>query len=445
LLSSQVARAAEAQLKDCPEFLEQPVIVLAGPNCPGGIVGLVASRLVERYGKPAIVFSIPPEGPARGSARSVEGLNITAAIARQKDLLLSYGGHPMAAGLALEPQNIPAFRVRLARTVEQFVGEVPLLPTLQIDAWMELPQVSMELVNALETLAPFGPGNEKLVLAAHDLRVESAAKIGRNRDHLKLTVADPAGVSQTVLWWNGAEEALPAGRFDLAYCLRAADWRGAPELQLELVDFRLIEPAAVEVEASGIEVIDYRHCADPAAVLAELRAQPSLQVWAEAGEKKAVHGLDREELSASDRLAVWTTPASAEAFSQALEKVRPRQVYLFAVTEPAQSPAEFLQRLGGLVNFILNRRGGQAALSALVAAAAQTHTVVRFGLEWLAAQGQIQFTSFGDELTLARGNSSIDPERSARLWQDLQFLLAESAAYRNHFRQAEKDSLLPQL
>jgi single-stranded-DNA-specific exonuclease len=137
LLTSQVYQAAEAQLRADPSLLTQPAIVLGNPAWPGGVVGIVASRLKERYNKPVILFNTAEGEPARGSARSIEGLHITEAIAAQSDLLLGFGGHPMAAGLSLAQENLPAFRKGLCKTIEGMLGKSAREePTLQIDAWM---------------------------------------------------------------------------------------------------------------------------------------------------------------------------------------------------------------------------------------------------------------------------------------------------------------------
>ncbi len=143
LLTSQVYRAAEAQLRDDPSLLEQPAIVLGHPSWPGGVVGIVASRLKDRYNKPVILLNTAEGEPARGSARSIEGLHITEAIALQKDLLLGFGGHPMAAGMSLVQENLPAFRMRLGKTIEKMLGDVVYEePSLQIDAWIPLEELN---------------------------------------------------------------------------------------------------------------------------------------------------------------------------------------------------------------------------------------------------------------------------------------------------------------
>ena len=110
LLTAQVYRAAEEQLVADPALLRQPILLLEQPSWPGGVLGIVASRLVERYRKPALLLSRGADDVWRGSARSIEGLHITQAIAANREKLLGFGGHPMAAGLSIHDENLPDFR-----------------------------------------------------------------------------------------------------------------------------------------------------------------------------------------------------------------------------------------------------------------------------------------------------------------------------------------------
>jgi single-stranded-DNA-specific exonuclease len=250
LLTNQVYQAAEAQLRADPSLLTQPAIVLGNPAWPGGVLGIVASRLKVRYNKPVILFNTAEGEPARGSARSIEGLHITDAIAAQSDLLLGFGGHPMAAGLSLEQEKLPAFRKGLGKTIEGMLGEAAREePTLQIDAWVSLDELTLDLANSIERLAPFGAGNPSLTFASRGLTLRSAAALGRGGEHIRLNVEDENGNQQSILWWNGAVEEMPAGKFDLAYSLRASTFRGERQLALEFVDFRVVEEVAVEVKS----------------------------------------------------------------------------------------------------------------------------------------------------------------------------------------------------
>jgi len=444
LLCNQVTQAAEAQLRLNPALLSMPVLVLGHPAWPGGVVGIVASRLVERYHKPAILFSTPAGGPAHGSARSVEGLNITAAISAQKEILLNFGGHPMAAGLALEADKLDEFRMRLSQTVTEMMSGIRKEKNLEIDGWLGLPEANLDLAEALEQLAPYGPGNEKLILATHALKIASVATIGRNKEHLKLSVSDENGNSSTVLWWNGSidKDTLPEGRLDLAYNLRASDWRGAPQVQMEFVDFRSLAEQPVEVRGSRLEVIDYRNAPEPSQVLSTLREGHSILVWAEGEAKKQVDGQDRNGLAPADAFAIWTIPPSSQDLHLALDTVHPGIVYLFGVSAPIETPETFIARLSGLLKFAVTSRAGKVSLPALVAATAQRSITVQKGLEWLVNQGKIGIQAEKEtELVVSYGTPRKDPAGASNLWAEIQSLLAETAAYREHFKRADKDAL----
>jgi single-stranded-DNA-specific exonuclease len=445
LLCNQVTRAAEAQLRADPTLLAQPILVLGQPAWPGGVVGIVASRLVERYHKPAILFSTPVGQAAHGSARSIEGLNITAAIAVQKDLLLNFGGHPMAAGLSLETEKLDEFRRRLSKTVSDMMDGIRTERGVEIDGWLTLPEATLDLAKALERLAPYGPGNEKLTLATPGLRIQSKTPIGRNQEHLKLNVFDEDGNSRTVLWWNFAEEkdSLPEGRIDLAYSLSASDWRGTPQVQIEFVDFRMLAGQPVDVKGSQLEVIDYRNENDLSQILSTLREQSSIMVWAEGEQKKQVGGKDRNELAPAEALVIWTIPPSPQELHLALEKVHPKIIYFIGASALVETPEAFIARLAGLLKTVINARAGKITWSALAAATAQRMVATRIGIRWLVSQGTIVIDmENGDDLVILKGASMKSSAEAAKLWEEMKVLLLETAAYREHFMRADKDSLL---
>ena len=197
MLTRQVYEAAEAQLRENPSLLTEPVIVLSHSGWPGGVAGIAANKLAERYHKPAILLNEAEDGILRGSARSIEGLHITNAIAAQKEILRGFGGHPMAAGLSLAKEDLPAFRKGLSKAVEKQLGEVVFEePALQIDAWLGLNEITLELAESLEALAPFGAGNPPPTLASRGVTIKSAAALGKTKEHLRLTVEDASGKTQ---------------------------------------------------------------------------------------------------------------------------------------------------------------------------------------------------------------------------------------------------------
>ncbi|GAB4568203.1 MAG: single-stranded-DNA-specific exonuclease RecJ [Anaerolineales bacterium] len=428
LLTKQVTDAAEAQLKENPDLLNQPAIVLSHPNWPGGVVGIVANRLVDRYHKPAILFNESDDGILRGSARSIEGLHITEAIATQKDILLGFGGHPMAAGMSLKKEDLPAFRKGLSKAIERQLGEVIREePALQIDAWLALSDLSLDLADSLELLAPFGAGNPELTLATRSVTLKSAIPLGKTKEHLRLNVEDENGEIGSFLWWGGAGEELPPTetKFDVAYTLRGTSFRGQKQITLQFKEFRVTEEKPVEIQKSGIEIRDMRLQSS------NLNLQPSTLIWAEGPDRSA--GVNRLELAQADELTIYTTPPSPAELRKALEIVQPKTVYVFGISPSEQKPDEFLTYLAGLCKFVLNQRRGKTTVSELAAASAARESAIQLGLEWLAAGGQLTVSIEEDAVLLSKETREKNPYLQAELFTALRGVLNETSAYRKYF------------
>ncbi len=446
LLTRQVLQAAVAQIEREPALLDSAALVLAHPDWPAGVIGIAASALVERYQRPAILLSSPAGQPARGSARSIEGVDITACIAQAQDLLLSYGGHPMAAGMALDPANLPAFRRTLSRAVSAQIQAAggQRERVLQLDGVLRLDELSLELVEDLERLAPFGAGNPSPVFAIRDLAISSSAAIGREREHLLLNLEDRAGNVQKALWWGGTAWPQPDGRFDLACSLRASDFRGQREVQVEWVNFRPIAAESIQLESASLQIIDQRTAAHPRQVLEALRAEGDLAIWAEGAARQKLNGQERTRLSRATRLAIWTAPPGRQELLAALNQVNPQVVILFGL-EPETADAQgFLSRLSGLAKYLLNPSNPQPAkieLARLAGETAQSEAAVRFGLQWLAAQGHLTFTLDEDgSLLLSPGTGQTGADGEAWLGK-VRSVLDEAAAFRRFFAATDSDLL----
>jgi len=437
LLTSQVYEAAKAQLRAHPEVLTEPAIVLTHPNWPGGVVGIVANRLVDRYHKPAILLNESEDGIMRGSARSVEGLHITEAIASQKDILHSFGGHPMAAGMSFDADKLNEFRRGLGKAIEKQLGEIVFEePTLQIDAWLELNELNLELASSLEMLAPFGAGNPALTLASHGVTLKSLSTIGKTQEHLRMNIEDANGNAQSILWWSGAGEELPesGSKFDIAYSLRASTFRGQKQVTLQFEEFRVTEEKPVEVKKAKLEIIDRR---------SNVGGLESLKVgtliWVEGAEKSK--GKSRFELQQADEFVIYTTPPSPVELRKVLEIVKPKVVYVFAIPPAEQKPDDFLTHLAGLCKFVLNQRRGKAIISELASAMATRESAIQIGLEWMSATGQFSVSMEENQITLSAEKQEKNQYLQAELFIALKGILNETAAYRKYFGCADLKTL----
>lgn len=426
LLTSQVYQSAEAQLKENPKLLDEPAIVLSHPNWAGGVVGIVANKLVERYRKPAILLNESEDGILRGSARSIEGLHITDAIATQKNILLGFGGHPMAAGLSLKKDNLIQFRKGLGKALEKQLGDIVYEePTLQIDFWLALSDLNIDLADALELLAPYGAGNPELTLATRNVILKSKTEIGKTKEHLRINIEDEHGNTQSILYWGGAGADLPenGSKIDIAYSLRASSYRGQRQVNLQFQDFRIVEEAVIESREPRLEIKDFR--------LKAFDLQPSTLTWAEGADKPK--GKSRFELTPADEFAIYTVPPSPAELRKALDIVKPKTIYVFGVLPSEEKPNEFLNRLAGLCKFALNKKAGKTSIQELASAMASREIAIELGLEWLRANGGLTVHMDEGQVTLLNEKGEKNPYLQAELFIALRGVLSETSAYRKYF------------
>ncbi|MBL8089891.1 MAG: single-stranded-DNA-specific exonuclease RecJ [Anaerolineales bacterium] len=432
LLTSQVYQSAEAQLKENSKLLDEPAIVLSHPNWAGGVVGIVANKLVERYHKPAILLNESEDGILRGSARSIEGLHITEAIATQKNILFGFGGHPMAAGLSLKKDDLIQFRKGLGKAIQKQLGDIVFEePTLQIDSWLSLNELNIDLADSLELLAPYGAGNPELTLATRNVILKSKTEIGKTKEHLRINIEDENGNTQSILFWGGAGTDLPenGSKIDIAYSLRASSYRGQRQVNLQFQDFRIVEEAVVEIRESGFDIRDLR--LQPST----FNLQPATLIWAEGADKSK--GKSRFELTQADEFAIYTTPPSPAELRKALEVVQPKTVYVFGVLPTEEKPDEFLNRLAGLCKFALNKKEGKTSIQELASAMASREIAIEIGLQWLVANGGLTVDVDEGPVTLSNEKQEKNPYLQAELFIALRGILNETSAYRKYFATTE--------
>ncbi len=443
-LSKQVTAAAQDQLDHDPGLASLPILVLSHPHWPSGVLGIAASRLVEHYARPVVLISTPPGEKARGSARSIEGVDMRAALAAHAELFDSFGGHPMAAGFSMSPDRVPELRRGLVRTIADSVGGHLPERELCVEAYVSLPALTLDLAEQLGRLAPFGPGNPPVYLATQGVRATSARTMGRTGDHRMVQLQDEDGHVVTAFWWHSGGLSVPEGQFDLAYVLRVDRFEDEPCLRLEWVDARGVERPHLEVSkaVSAPEIADYRGLVEPLPVLRAVWEEGRTQVWSEAVNPPSFDALARQQLREMPVLVVWTIPPSARVLAQALATARPLLVYLFAVDPALDSPRVFLQRLAGLIKHALEAYGGRLEWGALAAAMAHRLETVQSGVEWLISRGQLSMTSMGPEAVVVRGGGESDPKTAQRSRARLEELLRETAAYRRYFRGADAQSLV---
>ena len=451
LLTSQITAAALEMVNRTPQLLDYNALVLTHPAWHAGIVGIVASRLVEEFSRPAVLLLNPPGEAARGSARSIPGVDIGASIAGCAHLLIGHGGHPGAAGLSLQPENIGAFRRELDRQIELHrTDDGP--PSLSIDAELRLDEIDLNLVGEIQRLAPFGNGNPTPQFLSRGLRIVHDQRMGRDGAHRKFTVQQAAdGPQWPVLWFNHNDGELPPEPIDLVYTLSINEYRGERTVQLMYVAARPAEQLTVEPLADKSSKPRIRDLRRQTVQLGELPT-PRDAIWFAEGTQlgEAVTYVPRTEAQPHAALVLWTIPPSPVVLKSVLERVEPRRIFVCGQSTTNDRLDFVLQQTAAMCKYALAREG-RLDISRMAARLGTTEGVIRHSLLWLECKELIRIAEWlEDDALRIEAPGPIDPSTPATaerradrdiLQAELDAQLAEVAAYRRYFQRAKLDEL----
>jgi len=202
-----------------------------------GVVGIVASRVLQEFYRPTIIIG-GEGGEWRGSGRSIAGFDLAAVLRECDDLLLRHGGHAMAAGLSIAPDKIDLLRQRLNELARRSLKPEDLQPPLRLDAEVGLDEINFEMLAELEKLKPTGQGNPAVQFCSRSVtHARPLQRMGAEKQHVKLWLTDGAATHEAV-WWNGGEKSLPVGRFDVAFAPQVNEFNGRRTVQLKILDWQ---------------------------------------------------------------------------------------------------------------------------------------------------------------------------------------------------------------
>lgn len=217
-------------------YKEKKSIVLCQSHWHKGVVGISASKIVDKYHRPTIILT-EVDGMAVGSARSVAGFNIHHAISECADLLENFGGHTFAAGLSMKKENLEAFQNRFEEVVASSIQPQELEPRIHVSGELNFDEISFKLWNIIKQFAPFGPGNRRPIFVTRNVQDTGSSRIVK-KEHLKLSVQqNNSPVMNGIGFWMAAYyERIAASDFDICYVLETNHWKGKTTLSINLKD-----------------------------------------------------------------------------------------------------------------------------------------------------------------------------------------------------------------
>lgn len=242
-LDKKITEEAVAVLDNCEEMANRKTITIFNKEWHKGVIGIVASRLTEKYYKPAVVLTLS-NNMITGSARSVTGFDIYKAIESCKDILENFGGHTYAAGLTVKQENLAEFERRLEAFADENMVEEQMEPTLDIDMELSLGEINQKFVNEMKMLNPYGQDNQKPIFFTRRVKDAGASKmVGKGLEHIKLDVVDRTTQSPvSAIAFNMkrfGDHVLSGAEFDICYTIEENTYNGNTSIQLLIKDIRV--------------------------------------------------------------------------------------------------------------------------------------------------------------------------------------------------------------
>ena len=232
------------------------VVVVGGQDWHPGVIGIVASRLVEEFYKPTLVISIK-DGIGKGSCRSIDNCNMYEALQSAEDLLIQFGGHQAAAGFSIKEDKIPALRDRLTQYCKEHLSETDYLPIVDIDSQVAIDDIDVPLFEEIETLEPYGMANPTPVLALEEATISDLFLMGQQKKHAKVLLEREDSTIDAIAWNRPDLHAsfFPGDRVKVAFTVQKNEWNGHVSPQLMIQDMALLEGRSLTLTKEGLRAM----------------------------------------------------------------------------------------------------------------------------------------------------------------------------------------------
>jgi len=317
-------------IENDPIISNSQVLIVAREGWNPGVIGIVASRLVEKYYRPTIVLSLDPEkGIAKGSGRSIEGFHLYQELAKNREILPHFGGHPMAAGMTFPMEHVNELRSRLHKQALECLTDDMLIPKLSIDVPLEISEVTVEAIEEIKKLGPFGTGFAKPIYALQNVQVRSMRKIGAGENHLKMELEDAHGYIDAIGFSKGYlyDEITYGVQLSFVGDLQINEWQGKKKPQLMINDVQTNEWQLFDYRGKN-QVQKWIHTL-PQKGCDFIAFQESTVHFFETQLKSSIQLItnDNEINNLSSNIMLLDLPKSAQTLERIIQRVKPQRIY----------------------------------------------------------------------------------------------------------------------
>lgn len=349
-------------------------IVLFNKNWNIGIIGIVASRFVEKYYKPAFIISYHEESKQyRCSARSIKGINLYNALDANAELFDGFGGHEMAAGFSFSEENASLEQVKQAlnETIKEMSEGLDLKPTLNIDLLLDEKDLDITIVDEISKLEPFGAYNPAPVFAIKDFVLKEKTLMGENKKHLRLKIQGKDSVYTCIWWSHGDISLIPGDKLDVAFSPQINVFNGITSLQLIIEDVRSenLKENIKQEQDNGVKIFDHREKKDIFIQVDDYVRTSKMDIIVYAENKNVVESIKnykslsekivtRQNLRKADSIMFFDYPPTPEDFNNILKTVSPYHVHYMACKYTKPDEQNLLKTLSGMIKYACNNKNG---------------------------------------------------------------------------------------
>jgi single-stranded-DNA-specific exonuclease len=380
---------AEMKISSDIDLENNRAIILDQTNWHAGIIGIVASKLTEKYNKPVFLISINEETKiARCSARSVKGLNLYETLVLLEDNFIQFGGHALAAGFSIDIEKIKLleFKNKLNIIVNENFDNTFLEPTLDVEMEIQPEDVSIELIEELNKLAPFGEGNPSPVFSLSNLVLKQYKTMGANNNHLKLFLSDDNNTLFEAVWWQkNCLEASVLEKINIAFCPDVNNFGGKSNIQLIIKDLTTANPNQKAQQEFFIpekpvkdditpKWIDHRKKTELEKFLSSYLKTTKDNIIIYAENKNTLEFLEKDSLltekifnrlniTKADQLVLFDLPPDLETLSELIKKSNAKIIHLIGQVFNEIEPVEIIKIFSGMLKFAYKNKGGEITIN----------------------------------------------------------------------------------
>ncbi len=354
-------------------------IILYNPDWHIGIVGIVASKLVEKFYKPVFLMTKDENtGFVRCSARSIPEVHVRDAIADNEGLFEYFGGHSQAAGLVFDPSKSKFETVKSAlnASIANQLDGKELSPVVEADLEVDSDEISLELIDSIKRLEPFGEGNRVPLFVTKNLTLNSFRTMGANNNHLKIFCENESGRPFECVFWNKSELNIPQGKsFDTVFYPKVNTFNGITTLQFDVQDIKSEFMVKAETDTvSGFKFYDHRKKTNIYPQISDYLLTTKVSTAVFAQEKAVCENLkpfsviyeklcSKKTLTKSSQLMFFDYPASDSEMKQILQKTGAKILHFMNYNNKEINAEDIIKNISGMLKFVSNNKNGEVCLT----------------------------------------------------------------------------------